>query len=137
MKEPLMRTFRNLDPEFARNFDVQNRLYIRYLNNLEHVNPDLFSSFLRANQAREVLGSVISGNLTEPAGRIIKESLFRNIASRVLTDPRLQSIHRNIIRSINENNPAIARNAYSSLEKYVKDKFPDEYEKIEWPDFED
>ena len=68
------------------------------------------------------------------ATAIFGEILARNIATKMLTDPRWQGILRNTMKAAQKNSRGAALTAYGQLKEKVKEDFPNEYENIDWPE---
>lgn len=136
LRGPMQNALEAIDPALARDFNDYNRLFQFYSRNLENINPDIFRSMLGASEAGKIIEGIVTGQPTKAAVRAVSVPVFSELASRVITDPVLQSIHRNISRGLRESRPQVVRGAYQQLQKYVDKNFPDESEKIEWPDFD-
>lgn len=132
MDRALQRVDRNLN----RDFNDYNRLYEFYSQNLQRITPDMFRNIFGAAEAGKILENVLTGNPGKAAIRTFTAPFFSRLASSVITDPVMQSIHRNIARAVRDNNANLALGAYNQLKKHVKNKYPEESEKIEWPPFD-
>lgn len=134
IKEPILEALRKANPQVANEFEASNKLWSKLKNFQEQVGYGKFEKWLTLGEAAAFLGNLMVFNIPGLVTTAGAEA-GRQIATKLLTDPKWQGIHRNILNSIKNNNRKLAAASLNQLKQQVKEEFPEEYEEIKWPEF--
>lgn len=122
-----------IDPRIGKEFDLTNRMYQNLLMTSKNIgvkgNPAMYHA-LNVTPILTGLGiGGIHGGMAALAGVIGKEATQR-IATELLINPKLQGLHRNILRSLQSSSPEIKIKAFKDLMTYLDRDHPEEALKI-------
>lgn len=134
IKKPILDALRKANPEIAQEFESANQLWSKLKDFQGKVGYGKFEKWITLGEAAAFLGNLMTFNVPGLVTTTGAEA-GRQIATKLLTDPKWQGIHRNILHSIKNNNTKLAASALTQLKKRVKQEFPEEYEEIKWPEF--
>ncbi len=135
MLGPIEDALRSSSPELADNFVNNNRLYQRFIENIERINPSQFTTFVQSGDLQALLGSVFSGDIPATGSaiaRILTGGQLKRISSAIITNPQAQSLWRNFQRAVTNQSPATSRALAIQLKEFVRKELPEDYKKIDW-----
>ena len=133
--EPIKEAIKAVDPQLAKDLEATNALYSRYIANIKEINPGQFNAFIDAGELQQVLGAVFSGDiksLGQATLNIASLGILRRISSKMLVDPRAQSLARNFGKAVRDGKSASARALGVQFQHYVQENLPEEYKEIDW-----
>jgi hypothetical protein len=127
------------NPRIAREFAHTNRMYqrqaqLRVNTGMRRNAEDMFTVVETAG----LLGGLAYGAVTGDYGnaaKIIGVSASRHIATQLITNPRYQGLHRNMMRALTSGDPTALANALKKLEPILKKEAPEEWEAANAPQF--
>ncbi len=127
------------NPRVAEEFALTNRMYrrqaqVRTNTGMGRVPESIFTMAETAGILSGLAYGSISGDYGN-AAKIIGASAARRIATRLITDPRLQGIHRNMMRALTSGDQTAIANAFKKLEPILKKDAPGEWEAANSPEF--
>lgn len=137
LKEPILETIKEIDPEMAKNFEVTNQLYSKYVNVAKKLKPDIIDSF--ANKAEMMAVGpaaygLATGNPYIFAG-LAGERAIRVMAREMLINPYFQNLGNKFVQNLNSSSISGIRQGLSDTRKYLERKYPDEDWKFLTEDF--
>lgn len=127
----------SVNPQLGKDFEDLNSLYSRYSKNIKEIRPTEFNSFMDAGELQQVLGAVFTADPTSITRAVLRKVTVKSlerVSSKILTDPRAQSLGRNFVKSVKDGSPASARAVGIQLKEYVRKNLPEEYKEIDWED---
>ena len=77
---------------------------------------------------------IVTGDFGK-AGSILGISGARRLGTQLLTNPKLQGIHRNMMKALTSGDQTALANAFKSLEPYIESQFPGKLESYDAPEF--
>ena len=134
IKKSILEALHEADPEIAKKFESTNELWDKLKYFRENVGKGDLEEWNALGEGAAFLGNLATRNI-EGLVEITGIVLGREIVTKLLTDPKWQGIHRNIMHSIKRNDTKAGAATLSQLKRRVKQEFPEEYEEIEWPVF--
>lgn len=139
LKPEINNAIKEISPEFAKTFDLTNKLYSNYFNINEKLTPhwqDIFKSLAGRGVGHAILGPLLGyvPSLVVTAGEVGA----RNLAREMLINPRFQNLSKQIVKSLNENKIGIASQLWKRLTEEIREDSPEtaeEMEQIDWNSF--
>jgi len=134
LKEPLIKGFEAVSPEFASDFKITNALYSKYADINKKLKPTLVSDLFTAGQAIRLVTGLSLGNvpfLTEVVG----EHSARLLARELLLNPRLQNISNKMMSALNNNKYAAANKFLKSYVDEMEETNPEIAKQLKTIDF--
>lgn len=134
LKEPVKQALREADPKLAEGFENYNALYSRMKGIEKEIGLPKFQRYIEFGKWAGLLTALAFGDTTSiaSAGAAI---VLPKIATKLLTDPKWQSLHQKIIHSIKKESPSLGFKAFQALKEKVKKEDPEAYEEIDWDEF--
>lgn len=114
LKEDLADAISEVNPFLAEDFTLTNKLYENFSKQKSRLNPNLFDSFITFGEAGSLLYGIVTGNYP----MIATTTSFlaaRNLASQLLTNPRLQNLAQRFKQGIQQNLPNASKKAYNQM----------------------
>ena len=125
-KKPILEAMESISPELSEDFKLANDLFKRQLSAKKALKPNISSELLDLGEVGKLAYSISTlsmKGLTELLGI----SASRKFAREMLINPRLQNIHKQIIKAANERKYGIVKD----LSDYIKKRYEDESSPIE------
>lgn len=135
VKEPLLKAIESTDKQLAQDLISTNKLYSKYISNIKEINPSQFNAFIDAGELQQLLGAVFTGQPQTLGKQVLNMAslgAWRRVSSRILTDPKAQSLVRNFGKAVRDGKGASARSLGIQLKEYVEKNLPDDSEEIDW-----
>lgn len=133
VKDVIKKSLHEVDPKLAKKYDLTNEAFAKIKNLQKQIGLDGYEKLLTFGETGSFLLGLGTGNIPLMAGAVATEA-GRQVATKLLTDPRWQGITRNIVKAAKTGNKTIAQTAYKQFKEKVEKDFPEEYEIIDWPD---
>jgi hypothetical protein len=134
LKKPTMEALKEADPKLAESFSNTNILYSKLKNIQKEIGLPKFEKYIEFGKWAGLLTSLAFGDPQSiaSAGAAI---VLPKIATKLLTDPKWQSLHKRIIHSIKTENASLGFKAFQALKEKIKKEEPESYEEIDWNEF--
>jgi hypothetical protein len=125
LKQPILDTFKEINPQFAADFELTNELFKRYKKFEKGIVPDLADKFKLLGTGGAFLTGVATLNVP-----LLKTALGAQIgqlaAREMLINPRLYRLHAQAIEAINRNNLKMANVIVNKFVDELKNIYPEE-----------
>lgn len=127
------------NPKIGEEFALTNRMYAKQANirkeiGLKKIPEDIFTVAETAGLLSGLAYGAITGDYKN-AANIIGVSASRRIATQLLTNPKYQGIHRNMMKALTSGDQKALANALKVLDPILKKEAPQEWESAHSPEF--
>jgi len=102
LKAPLQKGLQDISPELATEFNQLNEFYAKKAKVGKLLSPRQLDDFLDAGKTFGLMASIATGNIGF-IKKILGTIVGRNVANSLLTNPRLQNLSNQMLKSINSN----------------------------------
>lgn len=116
LKEPLQKGMKEIDPGLTQEFNKLNEFYSKKNKIGKILAPRQIDELLEAGKIYGMIGAIASGNfgiITKLLGAVAG----RNLTKQLLTNPKLQNLSNQMLKSINQNKFPAALKAFSAFKK--------------------
>lgn len=133
LKIPIKDVLNETHPDLWKKFEDTNQLWGRLKNIEKKIGLPKIEKYIQLGEGLGLLTGLAFGNV----GAILPAaSTFagRRIATKLLTDPKWQSLHKKALHAIKTENVSLGNKTLQIIKEKTKKELPEEYEEIEWPD---
>lgn len=131
MRDMFMDAIKESNPRIGKELEMTNSLYQNLMNNAQALSVNTRPVIHNGMNINPILFGLgfggIEGGIQATKGVLAHMGLNR-IATELLVNPRLQGLHRNILRAINQSNPALKIKVFNDALQWLKKDFPEDYE---------
>jgi len=124
IREPLKNSIKATDKTLFKDFQTANRLYSEYASISNRLKPGSAEAFLEASAGPRFLFGLFTGNHGMVA-EVVGETVVRQLAGQILTNPKFKDLGRKMVMSINENKIQAAISIARQYAKEVEKTDPD------------
>ena len=121
LKEVLKKGLNDLSPELAKDFELTNELYGNFAKFRERMSPDFTENLIKSGEVGYFLTSLLSGDLGG-LSKVIGAVGGREIASELITNPRLRNLNLRIMEGIKKGSKPSVKEAYKLLVNEIAKK---------------
>ena len=128
LKEPILETLKEVDPNMANKFEMTNQLYSKYANVAKALKPDLVESFATKAEMMTVLPAalgLVNGNPWVFAG-LASEAGIRTLAREMIINPYFQNVAKKLVINMNSGSSSGIQSTMKQVKEYMTKTHPDE-----------
>ena len=128
LKEPILETLKEVDPMMAKNFEMTNQLYSKYVNVAKKMKPDIIDSFAKKAELM-TLGPAAYGLATGNPWiffGLAGERATRVLAREMLINPYFQNAANKFAQNLNSSSVSGIKQGLSETRKLLEKKHPNE-----------
>lgn len=133
---------KDVDPKVADDFNKLNKLYSNFKNVEKKIGPDQYKKFIDYGEYALVLGGLSKAAVTLDAstmaatlGTYFGAELGRNIATKMLTDPKYQNLLIKSATAVKNSSRALGLKTFKELSDLISEDFPDQAKDIDFTKF--
>lgn len=138
LMEPVKDSIRNASPKLYQDFSNANALWSKMKRAEKSIGLPKIEKYISYGKwAAPLIGMTLghTGFLTGLETAAAYEALSR-VSTKLLTDPKWQSLHKKALHSIKEKSPSLGFKTFQAIKNLTRKEMPKEYEEIDWNQFE-
>jgi hypothetical protein len=128
LKDPILDTLKEVDPNMAKNFEMTNQLYTKYAQVAKKLKPDLVDSFVSKAELSAVAPAALGLAMGNPwvfAG-LAGEASMRTLAREMIINPYFQNLSNKLVKNLNSGSVKGIQEALSETKSFMEKKHPNE-----------
>lgn len=130
LKEPIMKTLKNIDPKLAQDFELANTLYSRSKFLSKSLKPHMIDTVLDKGPIGASMLAIALGDLGI-ISKYIGTDAVRVLSREMLFNPRIQDISKKMLDAVKNENVKSAQSLLKIFKKEVEKDYPDIFEQID------
>lgn len=134
LKTPTMAALKEVDPKLAESFSNTNALWSKMKNIQKEIGIPKIQKYIELGKWAALMTSLAFGSPSSmaSAGAAL---IFPKIATKLLTNPKWQSLHKKMLHSIKTGSPNLAFKTFQALKEKIKKEEPELYKEVDWTEF--